>query len=401
TKNPSVDAYIRDAKRFTLSSRSTIEPYPLQIYLSGLVFAPAQSTVRLLFEKEALHWTHRMPSISSNWSPLLQSLSGRVWSSRALAFPPCGKVLASAVIRGASKIVEVWDPVTGELLQAFDLPDLAVIPAENGMFGAVALSEVGELLALMVDSRTIQVWDVLSGCCIRRLTGHASEIIHAVASKDGSVLASTTVVGAIYVWDTYKAQCLQVIQSRHQSALFKPALSSDGNILAVISDDGILQLWQPTTGDLLRILKVQSAPKYGLSSDGQALDISKDGRFLTSVSYGQIQLWDIETGRCCQTTNMGVAECAGVALSPDGSMLATCARVSVRLWDLKAGEVMDPPTVIRTRNLRDVRFSPHGRLLAVLSVDLQLYVWDTLTGRCLGDLGHTRDAMREFELWEV
>ncbi|RAK74074.1 WD40 repeat domain-containing protein [Aspergillus fijiensis CBS 313.89] len=98
---------------------------------------------------------------------------------------------------------------------------------------------------------------------------------------------------------------------------------------------------------------------------------------------------------------MGVAECAGVALSPDGSMLATCARVSVRLWDLKAGEVMDPPTVIRTRNLRDVRFSPHGRLLADLSVDLQLYIWDTVTGRCLGDLGHTRDAMREFELWEV
>ncbi|RAH83827.1 hypothetical protein BO86DRAFT_35324 [Aspergillus japonicus CBS 114.51] len=441
TVNPSVDAYIRDAKRFTLSSRSTIEPYPLQIYLSGLVFTPAQSTVRLLFEKESLHWMHRMPSISSNWSPLLQSLSGRVWSSRALAFSTCGKILASAAIRGAGKIVEVWDPVTGELLQAFDLPDLAVfvgflgkeerlvvvwgggtnrdhhiqqrdpwtgeclqkssVPAGNGIFGAITMSEAGELLAFMVDSRGIRVWNVLCGCCIRWLTGHTSEIIHVVVSKDGSVLASTTVDGAIYVWDTYKAQCLQVIQSRHQSALFKPALSKDGNILAVISDDGMLQLWQPTTGVLLQISKVQSAPKHGLSSDGQALDISKDGKSLASVSYGQIQLWDIETGRCCQTINMGVAECAGAALSPNGSMLATCARVSVRLWALKAGEVMEPPNVIRTRNLREVRFSPHGRLLAVLSVDLQLYIWDTLTGKCLGDLGHIRDEMREFELWEV
>jgi hypothetical protein len=47
-----VHAFIHDAERFLLNSRSIIEEAPLQIYASALVFAPQKSIIRNPFIKE-------------------------------------------------------------------------------------------------------------------------------------------------------------------------------------------------------------------------------------------------------------------------------------------------------------------------------------------------------------
>ncbi|KAK8900837.1 hypothetical protein QC760_010601 [Botrytis cinerea] len=51
-ESPNLYAFIHDAKRFALYSRSVIEQTPLQTYCSALVFAPKKSIVRTTFEKD-------------------------------------------------------------------------------------------------------------------------------------------------------------------------------------------------------------------------------------------------------------------------------------------------------------------------------------------------------------
>jgi hypothetical protein len=54
--SPNLYAFIRDARRFAVYNRSTIEQAPLQAYCSALVFAPEKSIVRETFERYIPSW---------------------------------------------------------------------------------------------------------------------------------------------------------------------------------------------------------------------------------------------------------------------------------------------------------------------------------------------------------
>lgn len=55
-KSPGLLRLVHDARRFTLFCRSGIEQAPLQVYTSGLIFAPKRSVVRQQFENQIPWW---------------------------------------------------------------------------------------------------------------------------------------------------------------------------------------------------------------------------------------------------------------------------------------------------------------------------------------------------------
>ena len=99
-----LDLFVKDAKRFVLANRSTIERYPLQIYYSALVFAPSQSIIRAHFDDQKVPWIHSRYSKPSNWGMYLLSLGKHTNTVTSVAFSPDGNLLASASLDRTVKI---------------------------------------------------------------------------------------------------------------------------------------------------------------------------------------------------------------------------------------------------------------------------------------------------------
>jgi hypothetical protein len=111
--SPDLRAFIHDARRFAVSTRSIIEQAPLQAYCSALVFAPEKSIVRKAFESCIPPWIQTKPRVEIYWNAMLQTLEGHTSGVYSVAFSPDGKQIVSG---SRDQTVRRWDAATGQQL---------------------------------------------------------------------------------------------------------------------------------------------------------------------------------------------------------------------------------------------------------------------------------------------
>ncbi len=134
---------MRDAYRFILYYKWSIENRPLQAYASALIFSPAGSLMKSLFKKEEPEWITTKPTMERNWSPCLQTLEGHSDNVTTVAFSDDSSRLVSA---SRDKTVKIWDPATGHCLQTLE--------GHNDWVNAVAFSHNNNRLASMSRDKT-------------------------------------------------------------------------------------------------------------------------------------------------------------------------------------------------------------------------------------------------------
>jgi WD40 repeat protein len=139
-----------------------IENSPLQVYPSALIFSPARSLIRELFEQEKPEWITTKLAIQDYWSPCLQTLEGHSGRVRAVAFSPDGKLVVSG---SEARMVGFWDAVTGASLQKLE--------GHSGWVTSVAFSPDGKLVVSRSDDRTVRLWDTATGAALQTLEGHS------------------------------------------------------------------------------------------------------------------------------------------------------------------------------------------------------------------------------------
>jgi WD40 repeat protein len=97
--------------------KGAIESYPLQVYVSALLFSPTRSLIRRLFQHEEPKGITIKPSISDSWSACLQTLEGHSSGVCSVAFSHDSARLASA---SNDKTVKIWDASSSACLQTLE-----------------------------------------------------------------------------------------------------------------------------------------------------------------------------------------------------------------------------------------------------------------------------------------
>lgn len=132
---------------------------------------------------------------------------------------------------------------------------------------------------------------------------------------------------------------------------------------------------------------------YGHSAYVQATRFSADGHSLVSVSYDEVIHWDLADVHQPRALKV-LPDGDDLALTPDGTTLAVARGARIGLWDLadpaaprRLAELSNPVkdrydkvgggTLIGSGDvLADIDFSPDGTLLATMSHDRRVTLWD-------------------------
>jgi len=266
----------------------------------------------------------------------------------------------------------------------------------------------------------------------RVLKGHLGKVYALHWSADSRSLCSAAQDGQLIIWDTYTGFKKTAIKLR-SSWVMTCAYAPSGNFVAAGGLDNMCSIYDisnPNTmgavapkaeleghqqylsccrflndnsiltssGDLTCALwDVPSQKRVvefeGHTGDVMFLSVAPDNQtFVSGACDAKAKYWDTRTGSCVQTFGGHDSDINTVSMFPNGYAFATGSDDGTcRLFDIRSDqELACYRTEDSNAHVTSVGFSHSGRLIMAGCEDFNVYVWDTLKGEMVGQLGlHT------------
>ncbi|MBZ5620423.1 MAG: NACHT domain-containing protein [Acidobacteriia bacterium] len=239
------------------------------------------------------------------------------------------------------------------------------------VFGC-AWSPDGRRVLSATEDKTLKIWDVASGDCLRTLVGHSSYVSGCAWSPDGRRVLSASRDKTLRIWDADSGDC-QLTLSGH-FYVCGCAWSPDSRRVLSASGNNTLRIWDATSGDCLLTLS-------GHSSSVSGCAWSPDCRRMLSASGGTLRIWDAASGDCLLTCS-GHSYLSSCAWSPDGRRVLSASRGrTLKTWDTASGDCL-LTLYGHSSSVSDCAWSPDGQRVLSASGDHTLKIWDAASGDC-------------------
>lgn len=245
--------------------------------------------------------------------------------------PDCRYALSG----GDDTNLHLWDVETGECIKIFE--------GHANTVNSVAFSPDGRYALAGGSAATLCLWDVKTGECIKTFESHndhvnsvafsrhnlPSEIniatpraITSVAfSPDGVYGLSGSEDKNLQLWNIETGECVRTFEG-HTESVHSVAFTPDSEQVLSGSWDNTIRLWNVGTGECIREFKGYIREFEGYMT---SVAFSPNGRFALSVETtgtgadfsekGNLQLWDVGTGKCIRTFDTFEKS---IAFSPNG-----------------------------------------------------------------------------------
>jgi WD40 repeat protein/predicted Ser/Thr protein kinase len=304
-------------------------------------------------------------------------------AGRNTALEHRGRVLVGATNEGP---VQVW-PVADAGLAPI-ISEAPVTLDGHATRPVVALDRHGRLLATADSVQPqVRVWPITGTWILDRerpkttLTTGGKGVRMLAMDGEGELLAALLTDGSLALWQLRTPRAEPVLLREYSQPIAEPAnlaFSPDGQLLAAIVDRTALALWDRAA---LLSATPDEPPAPSLSLPGhdervQSLAFSPDGRrVVTSGLDSTARVWNLDQpAGGTLVLEHGYFVYAAVFDPGGGRLLTGCGDTNAYLWSLA-----DPSQATlltgATGEIRDVEFSPDGKLAAAASTDGTLRVW--------------------------
>jgi WD40 repeat protein len=163
-----------------------------------------------------------------------------------------------------------------------------------------------------------------------------------------------------------------------QRILEDVAISPDGKVIAIATTWEGIKLLDRNWGSLVTL---------SMSSDGQSIVFTPDGKTLLAGVGHLVKFWDVGSGEELRSIPFSDRVNA-VAISPDGKTLAVSSMMEVKLMSMDGNELFTLQG--HGHQIFAITFSSDGSTLATGSLDKTIRLWNVANGRLLRILyGHT------------
>ncbi|POY70148.1 hypothetical protein BMF94_6731 [Rhodotorula taiwanensis] len=267
----------------------------------------------------------------------------------------------STVSCSSDLTIKLWDTNN-------DWKNIRTLHGHDHSISTARFLPTDDMIVSASRDRTIRVWEVSSGYCVKTISGHNDWIRSVLPSSDGALFISCSVDQTARIWDAQKGDTKSELRGHEhvvEAAVFAPIAAYSairelggitmsasraaeaktvGQYAATGSRDKSIRIWDTSSGQCLKTLvgqPVRIQTQRSLSSvlflldDNwvRALVFHPSGKFLISASDDKtIRTWDLATGRCLKvleahnhfvtTLTWGRAKTAAGASLPNGTAAA-------------------------------------------------------------------------------
>ncbi|KAF8834635.1 WD40 repeat-like protein [Paxillus ammoniavirescens] len=260
------------------------------------------------------------------------------------------------LVTGSSdNTVRVWNRRTGAV---------EVLRGHSRSVRDIDMSPDGKMIVSGSQDETVRIWDGESGENVLVFKSHKNSVMSVQFSADASRVVSGSLDQTVQVWSVETGE-LAFEPIKCDGYVWCVRYSPSGDRVA--SGAGSVQIWDAATGN--GIISIRNSPVTSLAW-------TADGTHVIGGGYGEVTIWNSQTGEQLRTWKAHDDKWVRLSLSPSGSHLATFSwnDNTAFVFDVSTGEQI--AALKHDKNARGIAYSPSGKYIATGCMDEKFYLWE-------------------------